>query len=246
MRKLFLHVGYAKCGSTSLQEALSAAPNIVFPKSGNHGGEHLAFALTIRGIDDWTRQYVDAAWVECKQAGMIAEIEATTETVVLSSERLAAMSSEEIERLADMFGDFEVHIVFIRRDIQRYISSTWRHAVFRHDYGESYEAFVNHFKNFTFGDAETKFRRYFPVHSLDMEDPNYVEKIEQLLGTKVTISHSNVGVPMEFAKLLQMTHVLLGSEEFKKRFDSKTKRLMLDVWNGRATTEIESIDASLF
>lgn len=246
MRKLFLHVGYAKCGSTSLQAALSVAPNIVFPKSGNHGGEHLAFALTIRGIDDWTRQYFDDSWVEREQASMMAEIESSIDTVMISSERLAAMTPAEIEQVIDMFGEFEVHVVFVRRDIQRYFSSTWRHAVFRHDYGESYEAFLDYFKNFTFGEAETKFRRYFPVHSFDMEAPHYAEKIGALLETTVEIPRANVGVPMELAELLQKTHVLLGSKEFKKRFDAETKNSMLRTWNGHATTEIEPINTPLF
>lgn len=246
MRKLFLHVGFAKCGSTSLQSALSAAPNIVYPKSGNHGGEHLAFALAIRGIDDWTRQFFDESWVESGQADLMVEIGSSTENVILSSERLAAMTEAEIERVSEMFSDFEIHVVIVRREIQRYLSSTWRHAVFRHDYGECYEAFLNHFKSFTFGDVEKKFSSHFPVHVFDMEACDYAEEIGELLGTTVEIPRANVGVPMDLASLLQKTHALLGTEEFKKRFDTKTKQSMLDVYNGHATAEIEPINAPLF
>lgn len=246
MRKLFLHVGFAKCGSTSLQAALADAPCIVFPKSGNHGGEHLALALTLRGIDDWTRQYFDEAWVEQGMVGLMAEIAASTQTVVLSSERLAAMNETEIAALKAMFPDFDIHVIVVRRDAQRYLSSTWRHAVFHHDFGETYEAFLERFKAFNFGDAETKFGRHFTVHGFDMEAPDYAASLGAEIGTTIEIPRTNVGVPLEFAELLQNTHALLGTEEFKKRFDTKTKKAMLAVWNNRTSVDIEPITAPLF
>jgi hypothetical protein len=246
MRKLFLHIGFAKCGSTSLQAAMSEAAGIVFPKSGNHGGEHLSLALTLRGIDDWTRQYFDESWVDHGMAGTMAEIKSSTETVVLSSERLAAMTEDQIAAVKAMFPDFDIQVILIRRDVQRYLSSTWRHAVFRHDLGENYEVFLERFKTFDFGDVGTKFSKRFPVHSFDMEAPDYATSLGALIGTTVEIPRANVGVPLELAQLLQRTHVLLGTEEFKKRFDRDTKEAMLAVWTGHATARIEPIDAKLF
>lgn len=246
MRNLFIHAGFAKCGSTSLQAALSEAPGIVFPESGNHGGEHLALALRLRGIDDWTRQFFDETWVEEAMAGMMAEIASTSDPVVLSSERLTAMDETEIATLKALFPSFNIQIITVRRDIQRYLSSTWRHAVFRHDFAESYEAFLERFKNFSFGDADHKFSQHFTTHSFDMEADDYVEAVGALIGTTLDIPRANVGVPLELAKLLQHTHTLMGSEEFKKRFDSKTKASLLEVWRGEATVEIEMMTAPLF
>jgi hypothetical protein len=246
MRKLFLHVGFAKCGSTSLQAALSRAPGILFPTSGNHGGEHLAFALRIRGIDEWTRQYFDQPWVDRESVRLMEEIEAGTGTVVLSSERLAGCAPEEIERIAAGLSNFEVHVVIVRREIKSYVSSTWRYAVFHHDFGESYEIFADRLRNFTFDQIENKFSAFFQTHWFSMDSPNYVEEIGALLGTKLDISRLNVGVPMAFAELLQKTHALMGSKEFKKRFDKKTKRFMLAAWNGNAKTQIEPPDVPLF
>lgn len=246
MRKLFLHVGFAKCGSTSLQTALMKAPNIVFPKCGNHGGEHLAFALAIRGIDDWTRQYFDDEWIQLGLAGQMEEIRSSQDTVVLSSERLAAMSEAEIVKVSEMFPDFDIQVIIVKRDVQRYLSSTWRHAVYHHDYCETYETFLERFKDFSFGNAEEKFSSFFPVHCLDVEAPDFPQSIGNLLKTTVEFSHTNVGVSLEFANILQKTHALLGSVEFKKRFDAATKELMLDVWRGQSTVEIEPLDAILF
>lgn len=246
MRKLFLHVGFAKCGSTSLQAALANATGILCPKSGNHGGEHLALALELRGVDNWTRKFFDETWVAAGMAGIWEEIAASDLPVVLSSERLAAMTVPEIERAVEMFRDFDVEIILIRRDIQRYLSSTWRHAVYRHDFGDSYEAFLERFKNFSFGDAKSKFAPYFPVHTFDMEDADYVPSLEALIGTKLELPKSNVGVPFEFASLLQKTHALMGSKAFKQRFDAPTKQKMLQVWSGNASVEIEPMQAPLF
>jgi hypothetical protein len=246
MRKLYLHVGFAKCGSTSLQAALQTAPNIMFPKSGNHGGEHLAFALTIRGVDEWTRQYFDEKWAEQAMVGLLKEIEESTEPVVISSERLAAMSVTEIQTVAELFKDFDTQVIIVRRNIDKYLSSTWRHAVYRHDFGESYEDFLKRFHNFAFAQIDEKFKPYFQVHSLNMEDPDYLQVLEAMLGTTLVFPHSNEGVPFEFAAHLQKLHTLLGSTEFKKIFDKARKAKMLRVWKGEVVTEIEQMTAPLF
>jgi hypothetical protein len=246
MRKLFLHVGLAKCGSTSLQAALSSATGILFPRAGNHGGEHLAFALHIRGIDAWTHQYFDETWVETETTRLMDEIHSGSGTVVLSSERLAACSPEEIARIAAILAGFDVHVIIVGRDVTSYLNSTWRHAVFFHDYGESYETFVNLRKDLSFAEVDEAFGAVFPVHRFRMDAPDYIEKISALLGTNLDISRLNVGVPMAFAELLQKIHALLGSEEFKKRFNAETKEAMLAVWNGEATTQIAAMDTILF
>ena len=246
MKKIFLHVGFAKCGSTSLQAALSRAPGILFPTSGNHGGEHLAFILGIRGIDDWTRQYFNESWVERENIRLMTEIHEGIGTIVLSSERLAASTPLEIERIGRVLAGFEVHIVIVKRDIQKYLNSTWRHAVFFHDFGESYDSFVSRFENFSFGDIESKFSQFFQVHCFNMDSPQYLDDIGGLLGTKLDIEHLNVGVPMDFAKLLQKTHSLLGSRDFKERFSFETKQSMLAMWNGEGIREMDSLDVDLF
>ncbi|MEI6798129.1 MAG: hypothetical protein WCO04_02790 [Pseudomonadota bacterium] len=245
MRKLFLHVGCAKCGSTSLQAGLSRAPTIHFSTCGNHGGEHLAFALRIRGVDEWTRQYFDESWVEREFPRLMKDIHASNETVVLSSERLAGCSLHEIERIAEVLSGFDVQIVMVQRDINRYLRSTWRHAVYFHDYGESYEAFVKSKEDFSFCQIEEKFRQFFPVHRFNIDTSNFGEEIGTLFGCKLDIERLNVGVPHAFAELLQTTHALLGSEEFKKRFDRQTKQSMLAVCKGEATAKISEADLKI-
>ena len=222
------------------------APNIVFPKSGNHGGEHLAFALKIRGIDDWTRKFFQEDWVEAGMAGILQEISESTASVVISSERLAGLSPEEIRHVVDLFPDFEKHVIIVRRDVEKYLRSTWRHAVYRHDFAKSFESFAEHMAKFEFGQANEKFEADFEIHNFVMEDSDYVTSLESLLETTLIFPHSNEGVPFEFASHLQKLHVMLGSEKFKKVFDANTKAQMLNAWNGKQTTVIDPFNVPLF
>ena len=246
MRKLFLHVGFAKCGSTSLQAAFAKSPGVVYPLSGSNAGEHLALALSLRGIDEWTRQFFDEAWVAQGMAGIWSEIVACDLPVILSSERLAAMSSDQIERTAEIFRDFDVQIIFIKRDVVRYLNSTWRHAVFHHDYAEAYQVFCERTRKFSFFGGVAKFERFFPVHVFDMEDEGYITALSALVGTQLNLPRKNIGVPFDFAEHLQKTHALLGTEAFKARFDSATKRQMLRIWNGECVAELEPLRVPLF
>lgn len=245
-RKLFLHVGFAKCGSTSLQEALREAPNLLYPKAGINGAEHLSLPLFTRGVDDWTRQFFDEAWAAAQHGKMLEEIAASDADVAISSERLAAMKPEEIETLGTIFAGLEIHIVIVRRAVDRYLNSTWRHAVFHHDYGETYETFLERMARFSFGDSVEKFGKYFPVHVFDMDSAEYPLNLAVLMGTEINLPTSNVGVPFDFARLLQETHALMGSQSFKKIYVMKLKKAMLEVRTKQATASIEPISAPLF
>lgn len=246
MRKLFLHVGFAKCGSTSLQEALLGGRGIYFPKSGVNGAEHLSLPLYIRGVDDWTRQYFDEVWAESQHSAMLHEISDVPGDVFISSERLAAMSEEEIKRLLGIFSDFQIEIVIVERRIEKYLGSTWRHAVFYHDYAVDYEDFLAKMNDFSFGRTEELFSKYFPVHVFDMDDEAYPKNLGHLIGTTIDMPRSNVGVPMSFAKLLQELHKLMGSKDFKALFTPQRKARMLEVVHGKRGVDIEPILAPLF
>ena len=206
----------------------------------------MALALTLRGIDDWTRQFFDEPWVEKAQESMMNEINSSSGPVVLSSERLAAMTPDQIILFKTLFAEFDIHVILVWRDVDSYLSSTWRHAVYRHDFAETYEDFLDRFENFSFGSAQTKFKQHFDVHDFNIDAADYASSLGELIGTTLEIPRANVGIPLEFAKLLQTTHALLGSEEFKKRFDSATKKNMLAVWNGQSVVEIEPMAAPLF
>ena len=94
--RLFIHIGYPKCGSTSLQNALAKAPEIFYPTGGNKNNEHLSLPLYLKGLDAWTAQWVDQKWVDENHAQMLSEISAAKGDAFISSERLAALSETQI------------------------------------------------------------------------------------------------------------------------------------------------------
>lgn len=245
MRKAFIHVGFAKCGSTSLQEALSNVSSILYPNAGSASNEHLAFPLHYRGVDEWTRQFYSQEWADREHALMLEEISSSDKIVVISSERLAAMSPSEALRMKHDMDGFDVEIIVVRRSLSAYLSSTWRHAVFHHDLAESYDDFLERTKNFNFFSVSRTFEELFKVHYFDMDDPSYPKEISNLIGEDIYFPKSNVGVPFDFAETLQKMHALLGSEVFKNVFTHPMKRKMLAVYLGEDSVAIDPILADL-
>lgn len=246
--KLFIHVGYAKCGSTSLQEALAAGSGVLFPKAGRNGlgVEHLSLPLHLKGIDDWTRQFISDEWVATQHAAMLKEVAEANRTVVISSERLASLSDSQIEQLAETFGEVEIEIVIVTRSRDKYLDSTWRHAVFHHDYAVRYADFLVKMQHFSFGAVVPRFERFFKVHQFDMDSSEYPENFSQLTGATFEFGRANVGVPKAFAELLQSQHELLGSNLFKEVYTKPVKERMLSVITAGGKPEIDLFTVPLF
>ncbi|RKQ70175.1 hypothetical protein [Oceanibaculum indicum] len=245
-RKILLHVGYPKCGSTSLQEALTQAEGIIFPASGRHGGEHLALPLHVKGLDSWTAQWFSQEWVDTQHAALLAEIEAASGTVVLSSERLASCSPEQVEKLDEMLDGWQVEVVIVTRQIDKFFDSLWRHAVFRHDYADNKQHMIENMPKFSFEHARKVFSPHFPVHMLDMDSPDYEDRLSALFGAPIKVGHANVGVPAALAELLQTNHRLMGSARFKAAFPYAVKEAMRAAMAGEVTPETDPFDVPIF
>ena len=227
--KIFIHVGYAKCGSTSLQSALRSGTGVLFPSAGTVGSdsEHISLPLFLKGIDEWTRQFIAEDWVLAQHQQMLAQIEDSDQTVFLSSERLASLDAAQIETLREIFPTHEVEVIVITRNRDKYLESTWRHAVFRHDYSLPYDQFLIRMKDFSFGSVVPKFEKHFPVHVFNLDDDAFEEGIKQVTGAEFTFGRANVGVPRKLAELLQQQHALLGTAVFKEIFPVPVKNKML-------------------
>lgn len=243
---LFIHVGYPKCGSTSLQVSLSQAEGILYPTSGRHGEEHLSLPLHLKGIDPWTARFFSQEWVRENHAAMMQEVAAASGNVFLSSERLASLTAEQIVALGQLFSDWKIEIIIVQRDLNRYLDSTWRHAVFRHDYAKSKEAFLRKMKNFSFGGVAQAFERHFSVRIFSMDDSNYPAQLEAITGVAVKMGHQNTGVPHELVQLLQRSHALMGSERFKSAFPAQVKEEMRRALVGEVIPSFDPFDVPLF
>jgi hypothetical protein len=227
--KLFVHVGYAKCGSTSLQEALRDGTGILYPRSGrlSQQAEHLSLPLHLKGIDDYTRQWVSNEWVQTQHAALMREISESDKTVIVSSERLASLQPDQITQMAHLFEPYDTRIVVLYRDRENYLNSTWRHAVYNHDYAVDYPTFQRQTGGFDFNAIISLFEKHFPVFMFNIDDVGCDQNIMALTGASFSLRRVNVGVPFELAELLQRQHVLLGSQTFKAIFTRAVKTTML-------------------
>lgn len=245
-RKIFIHVGFPKCGSTSLQQALQSADGVCYPLSGTHALEHLCLPLHLKGVDPWTARWFSEEWVDAELAKLMDEVRASRSDVVLSSERLASLSPDEVTGLATLLEGLDVSVIVVIRDRERFLDSLWRHAVFRHDYHVSRDDFLATMKDFSFDDCERRFARVFPVHVLNMDQPDYAQVLSSLLGSTISIPHANTGVPGELAEILQRNHALLGTEQFTKSFPPHVKDAMLRALKGEITPEISAFEVPIF
>lgn len=241
-RKILLHVGFPKCGSTSLQEALIKAEGINFPCAGRHGSEHLSLPLHVKGLDPWTAQWFSQEWVETQHAALLAEIKAASGTVVLSSERLASCSPEQVAMLDAMLEGWPVEIVIVTRQIDKFLDSLWRHAVFRHDYAESKQTMLQDMSDFSFDETFETFASFFPVRMLNMDSPDYEASLSDLFGVPIALDRANVGVPAALAELLQANHRLMGSARFKAAFPYEVKEAMRAAMAGEVLPDIDPFD----
>lgn len=246
--KIFLHVGFPKCGSTSLQQAMAKAIGVVYPKSGCKppDAEHISLPLHLKGIDRWTSQFVSANWVATQHALMLEEVAAADLPVVISSERLAALNPAQIERLKQIFAGHEIEILIVHRDRMKYLDSTWRHAVFRHDYAGSWDDFLAHMKSFSFESIVPAFEQHFPVHMLNLDQADFTARMNALTGAELEFGAANVGVPRRLAELLQEQHARLGTRVFREIFTVGTKNKMLYMMTNPDKVVLAPFDVPLF
>jgi hypothetical protein len=244
--KIHVHVGFPKCGSTSLQQAMNSADGVCYPQSGTHALEHLCLPLHLKGVDRWTAQWFSEQWVETELQKLMDEIHASSTDVFLSSERLVSLSPDEVTGLAALLNGFDVSVLVVIRKRERFLDSLWRHAVFRHDYHVSWEDFLEKMKGFSFGDCERRFAGTFPVRVFNMDQPEYAQDLSTFLGTTVSIPHANTGVPSALAELLQRNHALLGTEQFRRSFPPQVKDAMRRALAGETAPEFNAFDVPLF
>ncbi len=131
VRRVYLHVGHAKTGTSYLQsvfwgsrEAL-AGSGLVLPLRGP--GDHSHLALALRGELDESTDGAAAFTVEERLVEGLAELEAPR--VLITHELLSAVSAAEAARFRDRLDGYEVHVVLTVRDLRRQIPAEWQQRV---------------------------------------------------------------------------------------------------------------------
>jgi len=142
-RRVLLHVGVPKSGTSFLQATLRAnadrlrAAGVLFPTEQHKGLFHAALELT-GNHPGWgvPQKRVKGSWARlCKQA------RAFDGTTVLSNELFSNASRTQVETAMRELEDLEVHVVVTARDLARQLPAEWQEGI-KHGRGLRFRPFL--------------------------------------------------------------------------------------------------------
>lgn len=128
-RRVFLHIGTPKSGTTYLQEKLAlnraviAEQGLVYPETPS--GNHFEPALDL--IEErWAgqREVARGQW-----PALVADARRAPRDVLISHEILAAATPTQVATAMRAFADAEVHVVLTARDLARQLPAEWQENV---------------------------------------------------------------------------------------------------------------------
>jgi hypothetical protein len=141
-RRVFLHIGTPKSGTTYLQEKLAlnrdaiAQQGLTYPDT--RTGNHFEAALDL--IEErWAgeREVARGQW-----SALVGDARKAPGDVVISHEILAAATPEQVATAMAAFADDEVHLVLTARDLARQLPAEWQENV-KHRGRRSFSKFLN-------------------------------------------------------------------------------------------------------
>lgn len=145
-RRVYLHVGAPKTGTTYLQDRLAlnrqelARHDVHYPLGLQ--ASHFKAALDLLDVS-WGGQREDARG---EWAKLVDRVRRHDGTVIVSHEILAGARPEQVRRaMADLEGD-EVHLVYSARDLARQIPAEWQEGV-KHRRRRTFARFLQQVQN---------------------------------------------------------------------------------------------------
>lgn len=134
-RRVFLHVGSPKTGTTFLQEVLwsqrrtAEDQGLLLPLE--RFSDHYLASLDVRGLAGREEHPERAVGIWDR---LVEEAESWPGTVLVSHELFAAATAEQAQRAVSSFGpDTEVHVVLTARDLVRQFTAEWQEHVKHRD-----------------------------------------------------------------------------------------------------------------
>lgn len=234
-KRIYLHVGSPKTGTTFLQNVLwsqrekAAEQGVLLPLDRFH--DHFLASLDVRGLADRPEHPTRAAgiWDE-----VVRQTAAWRGNVLVSHELLASATAEQAERAIAAFGpDAEVHVVLTARDLVRQIPAEWQEHL-KHRYTRTLDRFVDELREDIrgetwfwrvqdFGGVLDRWGRTLPpaqVHVVTVPpadaDPGLLwKRFATLLGLDpdafdTRVSRTNTSLGLEQAELLRRVNLELG------------------------------------
>jgi hypothetical protein len=232
-RRVFLHIGSPKTGTTFLQQvvwsqkAALRAAGLLLP--GRAFNDHWLGYMDVRGAHDDTPQSV-GVW-----SGLVQEVAEWDGDSLLSHELFAGLADDVADRAAaDLSGACdELHVVITARDMARQIPAEWQEHL-KHRSTMTYDLFLEHVR--TRGPRATWFWRVQDVPALAgqwaervgarrthvITVPSSSSSPEVLWGRFATtlglhpadfsldVPHANASVGLEQAELLRRLNAELG------------------------------------
>jgi hypothetical protein len=132
--QLFLHVGFHKTGTTSLQDALNRnrkelqSQGIIYPKTRKFRAQHeFAWSVGQRGWG-W-KQFGGSQAGPSPARRMFKLIRSSKQNVIISSEFLSELSPEHIKKLASSIGDKQLRLIFTVRPVAKILPSAYQQEV---------------------------------------------------------------------------------------------------------------------
>jgi hypothetical protein len=141
-RRVFLHIGTPKSGTTYLQEQLAlnrdliATQGVSYPDT--RTGNHFEAALDLIE-EQWAgqREVARGQW-----QALVSEARKSPGDVLISHEILAAAKPDQVRTAMAAFADDDVHVVLTARDLGRQIPAEWQEKV-KHRGRRSFGAFTS-------------------------------------------------------------------------------------------------------
>ena len=234
-RRVFLHVGSPKTGTTFLQNVLwsqrqkAAEQGVLLPLQ--RFGDHYLASLDVRGLSGRKEHPARALGIWDR---LVKEARAWPGTTLVSHELFASATAEQAAKAIASFGDdTEVHVVLTTRDLVRQIPAEWQEHV-KHRSTKTLPEFVDELRADVegtswfwrvqdFADVVDRWGRTLPasrVHVVTVPaagaDPGTLwDRFATLIGLDpdsfdTRQSRSNTSLGVEQAELLRRVNAELG------------------------------------
>jgi hypothetical protein len=149
-KRVFLHIGFHKTGTTALQDAFSkngeflSNSGILFPQGLSDWPSHPELAWSFTGnIFSWQDKIYPVDEVSQFYRELIQD--APEDTIVLSSEELCRLNyyPGTIESLRELFSGIDIRVIAYARSPKEFLASRYRHEVQQGTESQSFADFLS-------------------------------------------------------------------------------------------------------